>query len=158
MSELELACWTGYPELHCLATIRDTCIRLFQTVQPQAGHQMPKATCMIPGETSKRHSNLNSASIAIPENCAQINDDYFKPLIVGEWFVTQQQLLIHQHSLTSQERGQAEQASSVEYAKEIVLSLHSTSCVCFRYISSNVKLLGLSSTTIPALALHGFLP
>lgn len=115
----------------------DTCIRLFQTIQPQAGHQMPKATCMIPGETSKRHSTLNSASIAIPENCAQINDDCFKPLIVGEWFVTQQQLLIHQHSLTSQERGQAEQGLSVEYAKETLLSLHSTSCMFQIHILSS---------------------
>lgn len=42
-----------------------------------------------------------------------------------------------------------------ETVKVTVLSLHSTLCICFRYVSSNHEfLLGLSSTMTPALTVY----
>lgn len=131
-------------------------MRPCQTNQPQLGQQTPKATCRTPGETSRRHTKLNSASIAIPKNWAQINGCCFKALIFwGEGF--EHSTITHTATqLNKSEKGSG-RTSVIRLNKQTVqetrLSPHST--VCSRYIYSNLEL--LSVPMIPALAVYGFL-
>lgn len=74
---------------------------------------MPKATFTIPGETSRSHTKLNSAYIAIPENCVQTDGRCFMQLTGGGGYTATITLPIHQHGSTSKKNDQAGQALSI---------------------------------------------